>query len=565
MWFKINSFRDRLLILFIALSFTLGLSITLYLGRVASQQMTETRGQALYISAKSISSTLANSLNEREREIMLLGESPFFSEADFHNPRVQLKLDQVKRSYRYYAWIGVANPQGYVEVAADRVLEGADVSERDWFIHGSKQVYLGDVHKAVLLAKKIKAINPNEPMRFIDFAAPIYDPVSHQMRGVLAAHADWSWAGEVLNSALSQDATEKGVEVFILNQKGEVLYPFKSIGLVKPPAFNPQRPTYFIDQWHENKEYLTVDIPVVSKTNINLGWHVVIRQPVAIALMDVRGLQHQIMIVGFIISILLLLITYKLANSFSRPIENLEKMAKAIQQGQHDVHFSSKTTIREIQGLSDSLESMTGTLLLQQQQLQDANSNLEQKVEARTQELQRANIELEKLARYDVLTGLHNRRASNDYLDYLFEQLQRTQQIYTVLLMDIDFFKKVNDSYGHEVGDLVLQSVAKLLPSVLRSTDFVARFGGEEFLVLLPETPLAGAVTLAEKIRLTVADTVIIENHPITLSIGVSEVQLRDRDVHDAVRRADQALYAAKAQGRNRVVPFQESLNIDKS
>ncbi|MHA3103189.1 sensor domain-containing diguanylate cyclase [Acinetobacter sp. ANC 3791] len=552
--FQMDSFRNRLLVLFTALSFTLGLCITLYIGKIASEQMAKEKGQILYLSAKSISNTLANSLTEREREIVLLGQSPFFAEADFHNPRVQLKLDQVKKSYQYYAWLGIANPLGKVEVAANQLLQGTDVTERPWFINGLHHVYLGDVHKAVLLAKKIKAINPNEPMRFIDFATPIYDPVTHKVKGVLAAHADWSWASHVLNSSLSQDATEKGIEVFIVNKNGEILYPFKRIGQVKPPAFNQQRSIYFLDHWNENKEYLTTDVPVLSKTQMSLGWHVVIRQPVAIALADVRSLQHQIMLIGVILSLVLMVITYKLANKFSAPIEILARTAHAVEHGQENLNFETKTTIREIKALSQSLESMTETLLSQKHQLEEANLNLEKKVQERTQELEIANNELAKLARYDALTGLHNRRAFNNYIEYLFEQMSRTQQVYAVLLMDIDFFKKVNDTYGHEVGDHVLQRVAELLPSAIRTTDFVARFGGEEFVVLLPATVLDEAVLVAEKIRQTIAQENIIENHPITASIGVSVALQQDAEVNDTIRRADKCLYIAKEQGRNQVV-----------
>ena len=227
--------------------------------------------------------------------MVLLSQSPFFAEADFHNPRVQQQLEQVKKSYKYYAWLGIANTQGQVVVAANHLLEGADVSERPWFIHGVNQVYLGDVHKAVLLAKKIKAINPNEPLRFIDFATPIYDPSTQKIKGVLAAHADWSWASHVLSSSLSENSAQRGIEVFIVNQHGEILYPFKSIGQVQPPAFQANRGHHFLHNWNEKQQYLTTDVPVLSQTKSNLGWHVIIRQPISIALAEVKSLQHKIL------------------------------------------------------------------------------------------------------------------------------------------------------------------------------------------------------------------------------------------------------------------------------
>lgn len=551
---KMDSFRNRLMVLFAGLAFTLGLCITLYIGKTASAQMSKSSGQTLYIAAKSISNTLANSLTEREREMVLLSQSPFIAEADFNNPRVQQQLDQVKKSYQYYAWLGIANPEGKVEVAANHLLQGADVSERDWFIHGSKRVYLGDVHKAVLLAKKIKAINPNEPMRFIDFATPIYDPTTHKIKAVLAAHADWSWASHVLKSSLSENAAQRGIEVFIVNQAGEILYPFKSIGQVNPPSFSKQHGNYFVHDWGEGQNYLTTDVPVFSQTQMNLGWHVMIRQPVSIALVEVRSLQHQILAIGFVISLLLLFVTYRLANRFSRPIENLAKSAHAVEQGREDVYFEANTSIREIKGLSQSLNSMTDTLLTQKHQLMDANTTLEQKVQERTQELKTANIELEKLARHDALTGLYNRRALTDYLDYLYAQFTRSHVGYAVLLLDVDYFKKVNDQYGHEVGDRVLKGVAQVLSSNIRESDFVARYGGEEFVVLLPTTTLEGAIVLAENLRQTVEQAPILDQHPISISIGVSVVQVTDSDAQTAMRRADQHLYQAKAQGRNRVV-----------
>lgn len=550
---NIDSFRNRLLILFASLAFILGLCITLYIGYKASAQMTKASAQTLNLIAKSISTTLENSLTEREREMVLLSESPFFMESDFKNQQLKMKLDQVKQSYKYYAWLGIANPEGVVEVAANGMLEGADVSSRPWFKEGLDHVYLGDVHEAVLLAKKLKAINPNEPMRFIDFATPIYHAQTKELRGVLAAHADWSWASQVLQSALPEDAAEKGIEVFIVNSKGEILYPYKSIGQVELPTNKSSSERYFIDDWHEGQDYVTTDVPVVSNTQMSMGWHVIVRQPVSAALVEVRAMQKQIGLIGLIVTLLMLVVTYRLANRFSRPIENLAKSAYSVEKGKDDVHFEANSSILEIQGLSQSLNSMTTTLLSQKKQLLEANATLEQKVQERTLALKEANLELEKLAHFDGLTGLHNRRAFNDYHAYLFEQLQRHEQHYAILLMDIDFFKQVNDSFGHDMGDHVLQSVASLLATAVRSTDFVARFGGEEFIVLLPSTALDGALAVAEKIRHSIENESIIEQHSITVSIGVSVSMQSDQDANEAIRRADKCLYAAKKQGRNRV------------
>ena len=125
------------------------------------------------------------------------------------------------------------------------------------------------------------------------------------------------------------------------------------------------------------------------------------------------------------------------------------------------------------------------------------------------------------------------------------------------MLIDIDYFKRVNDTYGHETGDMVLQRVAALLQSAVRVTDFVARLGGEEFLLILPATELAGALVIGEKVRAAVAENVLPVVGQVTISIGVAPAQASDTNEDQAVRIADQCLYRAKAQGRNQVVGTQ--------
>lgn len=181
------------------------------------------------------------------------------------------------------------------------------------------------------------------------------------------------------------------------------------------------------------------------------------------------------------------------------------------------------------------------------------NQELEQRVAERTAELARVNQELEKLARHDALTGLHNRHATMERLEVEWVQFKRAGLGHAVLLFDVDHFKQINDRYGHDIGDLALQQVAQALRGRVRSSDHVARYGGEEFIALLSKTDLAGALTVAEDIRQTVAAMSIPGVGQITVSGGVSLVGRDDLSSGDAIQRADQALYASKRAGRNRI------------
>jgi two-component system, cell cycle response regulator len=164
-----------------------------------------------------------------------------------------------------------------------------------------------------------------------------------------------------------------------------------------------------------------------------------------------------------------------------------------------------------------------------------------------------------ELAVLDPLTGLHNRRYLDRQFHPIFEESQRDQKPMSLMLLDIDRFKSVNDTYGHEAGDEVLRAFAKRIRSCVRGEDIVARFGGEEIVVIAPETPLETAQRIAERIRSKV-ETEPFAIHrgmrqiPVTVSIGVAQISSSDMTSEDLMRRADEALYKAKSDGRNRVI-----------
>lgn len=183
---------------------------------------------------------------------------------------------------------------------------------------------------------------------------------------------------------------------------------------------------------------------------------------------------------------------------------------------------------------------------------------LRRKLELSNEALLLKQQELEFLAERDTLTGLYNRRKFLQLAQHELDRLARVPSNIGVLMLDLDFFKRINDQYGHPTGDLVLQQVAQRLAAHVRSTDVLARMGGEEFIVLMPNTDRAGALNLAEKLRTAVrAHPLELPGLllPITASLGVTGLQTDQQAPLDSLyATADQALYTAKEQGRNRAV-----------
>ncbi|BFM39720.1 diguanylate cyclase [Synechocystis sp. LKSZ1] len=220
--------------------------------------------------------------------------------------------------------------------------------------------------------------------------------------------------------------------------------------------------------------------------------------------------------------------------------------------------------------LTLSITTLALSVILQERrqaqgQLLALYGNLESLVEARTQELSEAkqqllavNRELESKAHLDSLTGIPNRRSFDERIGVEWRRLSRLQAPLSLLLLDVDYFKRYNDDCGHPQGDRCLQDIARTLQNVIqRSEDFLARYGGEEFVVILPHTDLAGAMTVANKIHEAMFEQNI--PHPqslvssrVTLSIGMSSQIPQPQDSWaDLLSQADQALYEAKKRGRN--------------
>ncbi|WP_455756189.1 diguanylate cyclase [Sulfurimonas sp.] len=259
---------------------------------------------------------------------------------------------------------------------------------------------------------------------------------------------------------------------------------------------------------------------------------------------------------AIIFSLFFGVLSYALAVTITKPILLLTKRADQIANGKLEeseeiLHINSND---EVGILTKSFMQMSQKLQKSYTELKTLNETLEKKVEERTHELK-------LLAVTDPLTQLYNRRyftsASNDVLSIA----KRKQENLSLIIIDIDKFKNINDAYGHKVGDDALVEFANILKNTQRKSDITCRFGGEEFVILLPETDIEGATKVAQKLRKeTEKFSIIFESNQsvkFTISLGVSSVDLENEvNIESALKRADDALYEAKNEGRNCVRVF---------
>jgi diguanylate cyclase (GGDEF)-like protein len=551
-----GSFRNRLALLCGGLALIVGLPAYLYINHVYAEQLLNERGHAIHELATAMSAVLAESLNERRREIELLSDTRLFRREPLDDSAFRGSLERLQKSYPQYSWIGVADLDGVVQAATHDLLLGQNVAQRPWFAGGLDGVFIGDLHEALLLAKLLPKKGSGQ-MRFIDIAVPVSGE-DGQLRGVLAAHVHWDWADSVLRVLRPSNAERVGMDILIINGQGDVIYPEDSPLAVPRPSGRPTRPGFFIDNWSGSTAYVTSMVPVREIIETSpLGWQVVIRQPLDRVMEDVVALRKVVLVFALLAVTILLLLSWVVASRLSQPLERLATLARRIEKGDEGVTLEVGAGSVELRHLVDALRGMAATLIQRREALEASNRDLEHKVAERTAELARLNDELRDQARRDALTGLPNRLAANERLRDEFVRMRRSRKGYAVLVADIDHFKRINDSHGHPAGDAVLRHVAAVLKAALRESDFVARFGGEEFLLLLPATSVDDACRVGEKIRRAVEASPTAAVGVVTMSIGLAMAQPDHEDEDAAVRLADAMLYEAKRAGRNRLVSEQ--------
>jgi len=412
------------------------------------------------------------------------------------------------------------------------------VGETDRFAAGSR-LPLADVDRSVLRALSL------DSAPIVLAATPF--PVDADGKGTLVGF----FKAARIPSLLARQRPVAGAEVAIVDGAGRVI---ARSDASPTPSPVPLDRLLAMGQG-QVVQYANADGVHVVGAARPLGvfdWHVTVEVPFEIAFEPMLSVVMRVFLVDLCIILLLSYLAYRITTAAVRPIEALSDAARRIAQGQFDVEIPEPSAHDEIGLLTRTFNDMMRKLRGYQTEIETANRIFME----RNGELQRANEVLNQLSITDGLTKLHNHRYFQDALTREIKRVNRANEPLSMLLIDLDDFKSLNDRLGHAAGDELLLRVARTMNEVVRESDLLARYGGEEFVVLASNTNLVGAYRLAEKLRTTVAEQSQILGDSmrptrVTVSIGVAEFR---GNRHKFFSAADQALYRAKASGKNCVM-----------
>lgn len=549
-----RSFRLQVALVFGTLIAITAVALSLVGGDILTKQVRQRAESSLAVVTGNVSRTLASELFSGSVEVLKLAGLQALWTNGLSSPDVGQMLALSKATTPYSSWVGVTDTKGVVRAATDGILLGQNVAQRPWFGAGLAGHFVGDVHPAKLLSKLLPPSASGEPLRFVDFAAPLV--VGGQTVGVLGIHGSIDWLSALIDKLLPANAFQLEIEVFVFDREGTLLFgpggktaPYLAMGQTAPLTVpgNARGPTISVVRWADSREYLTSQQRVLAQSTVSdLGWQVAVREPVELAFLEVQKATQLALAIGLAVAALGALLAWWLAGRVSSNLSSIVRAARDVEAGKDGAEIPLLSSSEELQSLSTSLNRMT-------RRLQTANQEMEATVRERTAELQEANFKLGQLAQRDPLTGLLNRRGLDAVFKSALAVAHRSGRPLAVAMVDIDHFKRINDQHGHDVGDAVLVALARLIKKRVRQADVVARFGGEEFVVVLPDTNLDGAEQLAQLLVEAVASHEQPPYGRVTISVGVAEASGEATDLTELLQRADAAMYRAKHLGRNQV------------
>ncbi len=461
--------------------------------------------------------------------------------------KLRPSFDRLNASFPDYTWLAFVSKEGIVIAASDGHREGESVVQEAWFLKALQGPAIQDTPDLVALSAAV-ASGTDIPVAFVKFAFPVYN-YSNELAGVLVAAIHWGEIEEIRRAMESN-----GDELVVISRSGEVLLGSKELRTRYPSSqiadLRRGHHGVFVDNGPRGEVLSGYALMDGHRDYPGMGWGVIARRNGEIAFSASRQMFWMIVGIGTVVAVLGILLSGAIANRISGPIRELTEAADRIGRENGALTLPRLRGSSEVIHLSTSLRSLLLRIGFVERMTQEAEAKAAEEARKFADDI----ASLRKLAETDPLTNLMNRRAFMETAADAMRYFQRYNRAIATLVVDIDHFKHVNDDYGHAAGDSVIRRVGELIAQTLRETDKVARFGGEEFVVLLREVSEHEAHELAERIRLVIAESIIPfdgNDLSVTVSIGCAAITSHDRDVEELIERADRALYAAKAGGRN--------------
>lgn len=323
---------------------------------------------------------------------------------------------------------------------------------------------------------------------------------------------------------------EDGISKILENQKGEdILFSISSIKNTKDYG-----------DYSFGGDYETIDHTLGNEGD---NWAVILTMPKHIIDDKVFDLTKQFLVVGIMSVIFVALFALVFIGGTTKALTELANFAEGVGWKDLNKHVEVRSG-DEIGILAKSFNNMLDNL----KETMASKEELSMEINKRMQ----VEEKLRYLSTIDELTQLYNRRAFNDYLDKYIHHSRNFNELFSLVMIDIDHYKRINDQYGHNIGDRILIKLSKILSENIRKVDILSRWGGEEFMILMPSIGVKEAYIAAERLRSIVEDTELERGIHITISVGATEFNDTD-SFNDLIKRVDDAQYKAKGNGRNNV------------
>jgi diguanylate cyclase (GGDEF)-like protein len=470
-------------------------------------------------------------------------------------------FDRLNASFADFTWLAFVNKEGIVVVASDGLHENEAVTEEAWFLKGLQGPAIEDAPDIDAIEEAIR-LGKDVPVSFVKFAFPVHN-YDNELAGVLVAAVHWREI-EDIRSTMERN----GDQIVVVTRDGRVMLGSKNLRTryysSQIEALRKAKQDVFVDGSPASQVLSGYTLMDGHRDFPGMGWGVIARRHSDVAFAATSQMFWTIVGIGTVVAVFGILIAGVIASRVSGPIHELTKAADRIGREGGALTLPRLRGSSEVIHLSTSLRS----LLLRIGFVERLTQAAEAKAAEDAKKFEDDIATLRRLAETDPLTNLLNRRAFIESGADAMRYFQRYNRSIAMLMVDIDHFKRVNDQHGHAAGDAVIRRIGELIAQTLRETDKVARFGGEEFVVLLREVSEHEAHDLAERIRLVIADGSIAfdgKELAVTVSIGCAAVTGHDRDVEELIERADRALYAAKSAGRNciRLAPSPSTRKVE--